>query len=167
MSYNDKFKSEKILYSPSITLDWFGNTPSTSKEAFDILAAKFNTSVLPWYSSVELADQLQSTGTAFVNDLTLNITDYPAGKYKIETSFKWRIQSLTDMFKTRILVDDVEQKNMQSGSPSSSSYLWISYFFYKTLTAGDHTIKLDFGATGILSTVFISDSQLSIFRVGD
>ena len=109
-----------------------------------------------------------------VEKLKLTTSNLPAGTYKIEWNYEWSHNAGADDFIGQVELDDTDQlafhrqepKDVAGAGPGGTDQSHpVSGFAIRTLTAGIHTIDIDYysSVAGVQSE--IKNARLTIFRV--
>jgi hypothetical protein len=120
------------------------------------------------YQYVE--DELTSTTTStiFIEKLKLTTRNILEGKYKISWYYQWIYSAATQDFKGRVQLDDsinIMSHQQEPKDGGDEQKIPVSGFKVLDLTAGVHTIDIDFCRSDSPGTATISNARLEIFRV--
>jgi len=115
------------------------------------------------YASSE--GQSSTTSASWQQKLRLTTPDVPAGTYIVKWSFEWRQSSTSRDFQARVQYDDTDDlMNMNEEPKDGSNYNPRSGFIVADLSAGVHTIDLDYSAESGSGTSYIRRARLLFFK---
>ena len=138
-----------------------GTAPSwTSASNIIIFGTQFN----------QITDDTVSTNlnTTFINKLSLSLTGVPAGNYYIGWYSELSVSAANRDYAVQITVDTVNTvASVAERLVVQNIYTGFSGFDYYNLTAGNHTINLDFArsSTAGAATISIRNARLVCWRV--
>lgn len=108
------------------------------------------------------------TPPSYMNKLTLTTPSIPAGDYKISVYYNWSYDSLSTDFIARVQLDTsitIFSHQAEPKDTGADQLYGFSGFDNATLTAGVHTLDLEFAASSAGGTARISNARLEIFRI--
>ncbi len=114
------------------------------------------------------ADEAESTttSTTFINKLTLTTPSIPAGDYRIEATLGITNDSADKPVEFQAVIDGTPPFDAGSYAPKfADEYFFTSGFGVSTLTAGIHTIDIEFSATSEGGTAKARNARIEIYRV--
>jgi hypothetical protein len=109
-----------------------------------------------------------SDDTDYVQKIRLSTTNLPVGDYRIAWHYRWAGSKNNRSFIARIEIDDTTQMHYheQEAMDAGTDQFHINSGFKKiTMTAGTHSIDLDFKSSSASFTAYISDARLELFRI--
>ena len=117
------------------------------------------------YYAESLAES--NTSSSWVNKVTLNLpSGFEAGDYFIEVNYGWRMNATDEKYQSRVQLDssDLGTYNHYQEPQDSNNRQVAFRRFKRTMTAGVHTIELDYGdATG--GTAYIWDASITVTKI--
>lgn len=117
---------------------------------------------------VYYAESLPESNTAYswVNKVTLNLpAEFEAGDYFIEVGYGWRMNSYSAKFQSRIMLDSTDVGFLHLQEPQDSYNQQVAFRrFKKSMTAGVHTVELDYGDYNG-GTAYIWDASITVTRI--
>ena len=121
------------------------------------------------FQQAESLAESSTTSLTYIQKLRLTTTSLPAGDYMVQWSFEYSQQSNTEACESRIQVDDTTILGEYAGAPNISyaqgGYYPAGGFAITTLTAGIHTIDVDYASSASNKSAYIKNVRLSIWRV--
>ena len=119
-----------------------------------------------WYGWNNSDAQSTTTSTTYINKLTYTTPTIPAGYYRIGWQFEWRRNSTTNDFRARVQVDNTTNiMEMHEESKDPNSWHPASGFDIIQLTAGSHTIDIDFAGETTGSTSYIRRARIEFWMI--
>lgn len=129
-----------------------------------------------FYVQDESTTNTTHTNESWVTKLTLDADDCPAGEYRIGWYYEWNCDSTSRDFVGRVILNDSDtlgehqQEPKESGGSSIGSSGTdqrhvVSGFCYRTLTAGDHEIDVQFRTQDDDVEVSMFRTRLELLRV--
>lgn len=107
-----------------------------------------------------------TTSTTYVQKLRLSLISIPAGTYFILWSFEWRYDGSNDDFFAQVEIDDTTQiMEMEVEPVYTGNWHPASGHRVIDLTAGNHTIDIDYRTTDSGKTAYIDRARITVFRV--
>lgn len=109
-----------------------------------------------------------SSSTSFSTKVTLNAGALPAGTYRVGWQYDWGYSNGGANFLARVMLDGATaiMTHVQEPQDTAIGQRQItSGFGYVTLTAGTHTVTLDYAASSTLDTARIGQARLEFWRV--
>lgn len=94
---------------------------------------------------------------------------FEAGLYRIGLSYIWSMSSIgvNRHFGARLLVDDEEVYRHKEGARTPDSLIPTTFFLNKELTAGEHTLSLEFRREGGKMSVSMKNANIEIWKTVD
>jgi len=108
------------------------------------------------------------TPPIYMNKLTLTTPSIPAGDYKISVYYNWSHDAINSDFIARVQLDTsitIFSHQAEPKDPSADQLYGFSGFDNATLTAGVHTLDLEFASSSATTMSRISNARLEIFRI--
>jgi len=93
---------------------------------------------------------------------TLSLEGLVAGKYRLEWNYLWGYSTTVRSFRARITVDGTEIWLMEQEPNDNSDVMPASGKVYETLTAGNHTIVLEFQTSSNGDTAKMRSAVLEV-----
>jgi len=123
--------------------------------------------------SIYYAENLAESNceTSYATKVSLNLPpDFEAGDYFIEVNYGWRLYDTTSYdFISRVTLDAVElgvRRHRQEPQDSGSDQGFPAFRrFKRTLTAGSHTINLDYMSSSSEGTPYVWDASITVMKV--
>jgi hypothetical protein len=123
------------------------------------------------YAYEESVEESSTTSTGWQEKLDINISNVPAGGYKILWSFEWSFSRTTGPGSSfgihinwgAITLSETEMTPNQTYG--DGAYYQSSGFGKADLSSGNHKIALNFHSGGSSSTTYIRRAKLEIWRV--
>ena len=108
-----------------------------------------------------------TTSTSFQRKTTLTASDLPSGYYRLGWYFEWRINSTNTDILTRVVVDgsNVVMEHNEEVKDVSSWHTTSGYAITQ-LSAGGHSLGLDYGVESNGATSYMRRARLELWRVG-
>jgi len=99
----------------------------------------------------------------WIDKLELEVSNLPAGTYRIGWSSGVKSSSGSKSYQARCLLDDATDLGfVQNYNPD---YLVFAGFALKTLTAGNHVVCLEFKCTSGAMTVYMRNARIELWRI--
>ena len=119
-----------------------------------------------WYGWNSSEAESSTTSTTYVNKVTYTTSTIPAGYYRIGWQFEWRRGSTTNDFRARVQIDNTTDiMEMNEESKDSNSWHPAAGFDIVQLTAGTHTIDIDFAGETTGSTSYIRRARIEFWMM--
>ena len=119
------------------------------------------------FQQVESDGESSTSGTSWVEKVSLTTGSVPAGTYRIGWSFEMRTDSSSMTGYARIQVDDTDTVgDMAVRIAPTTGWAMLSGFKYITLSASSHDIDLDYTSSpNGNKTSYIRRARLELWRV--
>ena len=111
----------------------------------------------------------QTTNDVYEQKLRLSATGLEGGTYRIGWYYEWSYNNRGANFLAQVQVNDTTTMMEQAQEPkdgSATQFHNVGGFGYIPLTAGDHTIDLDWCSSNLGSTATIRRARLELWKVG-
>lgn len=121
-----------------------------------------------YISNAESLAQSTTTSSTFQQKVTISTGSIAAGTYRVGWSFEWGYSAGNNDFQARVQVDNTTTLLSHRTEPQDTGadqQHGVGGFGYVTLTAGTHTIDLDYASSDNSSTARIWNARLEIWRV--
>ncbi len=117
-----------------------------------------------FFQSIPVAS---TTSDTFQTKLSGATASLPAGLYRIAVSYGWNLDSTTTDFEARLLLDGISgMTHRQEPSDSGTDQQrYVARVLYLNLSAGTHTLNLEYRATQAGDTASIWDAVIEYWRV--
>lgn len=115
----------------------------------------------------ELAEQT-TTSSSYQNAATITTPSLIGGLYRVGFSYEWSTSTTNRQTGVRVQVDNSTTiHEVELKPPSSNDYIGQAGFMPVGLSAGSHTIDLDFKRIGSNATAKVRYITLELYRVED
>lgn len=117
----------------------------------------------------ESESEQQTTNNAFDQKLKLTTSALSGGTYRIQWYYEWQYSSSNRNFKARVQVDDTTIISEQSQEPKDSGndvYYIESGFKRIVLSAGVHTVDIDWCCENLGDTAIIRRARIELWKTG-
>ena len=118
------------------------------------------------HDSESLAES-SSSGTTFLTKTSITVNVLKAGRYRLGWGYFFRVSNNTIPYYTQVLLDSATADAPAAvflSSTSTSSDAPSSGFFYCNLSAGSHTIELQYRSSSTTRYLYISNARLEFWR---
>lgn len=111
-------------------------------------------------------DVTGTNSTNFQRKVTLSVSDISSGYYRVGWYFEWRINTTSNDITTRVVVDalDTVMEHNEEVKDVSTWHTESGYAIVQ-LSAGGHTIGLDYGVERNGATSYLRRARLEFWRV--
>ena len=118
----------------------------------------------------ETSDETESstTSTTYQQKLRLNVTNVPAGKYRLGWSYEWQHRNTSNDFRGRVQMNDsttLMEHQQESQDAGSDQYIPTNWFTYLDLTAGSYFFDIDYNSSSNGRTSGIRRAKLEFWKV--
>ena len=120
-----------------------------------------------YYTYVEDLTLSTTTGTTFVQKLRMTTPSLPAGTYRIACNYNWNTSSTSQDFIGQVQIDDTTTiiTHRQEAKDPYTNQSFLAYGFSDNiLTAGVHTIDLDFASSSNGTTARIFNAKIELWK---
>lgn len=119
-----------------------------------------------WWSWADDIYETSTKSTSFIQKLRLSLPPIPEGYYRVGWYFEWGKSNLTTDFIGQVVVDgsvdianvNMEAKDKNSRSPASGHAIVL-------LSAGTHTIDINYASEGGSAISYIRNARIEFWRV--
>ncbi len=140
----------------------------------DIVALQASSASLPEFFYASSPSVQTTTSESYQTKVTLSET-LVGGTYRIDVQYGWSLNSTADDFISRVLVDGSQEGELHYQEPQDSSGSWgstgtnqrhtASRRFVKVLSAGAHTVTLQWRTSDADEEASIWDALIMVTRV--
>jgi len=119
-----------------------------------------------WYGWNSSEAESSTTSTTYVNKLTYTTPTIPAGYYRIGYQFEWRRNTASNDFRGRVQIDNTSTiMEFNEESKDGTSWHPAAGFDIVQLTAGTHTIDIDYAGETTGNTSYIRRARIEFWMI--
>jgi len=110
----------------------------------------------------------QTTNNAYQQKVRLTLTGLVGGKYRISWYYEWQYNNRSNDFRGQVQIDDtttIMEHQWEPKDAGSDQWHPASGFKYENLSAGNHTVDLDWCCSNLGDTASIRRARLEIWKV--
>jgi hypothetical protein len=151
--------SQALTAGEKTTLD--GLIAAHAEPSADELSGEGNIGGLIFFRQVKLLSQTASKDT-WKQKVVLELKDLVAGKYRIEWNYAWRYSTTARQFMARVTVDGTAIWNHLDEPKEINNCIPAHGKLYETLTAGDHTVVIEFKTSKNGDSAYMENAVLEV-----
>lgn len=141
------------------TLD--GIVAAHASPAPDELSGEGNIGGLVFFKQAKM-DVYTASKDSWREKISLELKDIVTGKYRIEWNYIWKYSAGNRMFKARVTIDGTEIWRHEQEPKDSNNCVPAHGKLYETLTAGDHTVVLEFQTSKNGDSAMMTNSVVEV-----